>query len=613
MKNKMNDIPGKTSSSITNTFSFEEVINIFSGIDKKIISLHQCSSEDFLGLNRQFKEFHSESNTISDNAQKVLDVITQDKTLEALRNLQILKEQLKNQIQHVELFLSNTGSTIYGTISGIERILFSLRNLRQNLTTIKFLITNLKLDASYDSIPDSRAESDISDMYAIIDSIIKEIHKKENIFLDIKKTLITNQDKLSLLSEQNSPALDEGFKNITKKIVKLVDIRQSALLAIPRLKSITKDCRENVSQIITNLQYHDIIKQKIDHIQLTHRNLINELDSIKEKDGESVMRHNHAKIFLKIRDIAGLQAAQLIHANKSYQNAIREITTSLKDTGESMSGISQLCSQFVSQPELFEVLDESDLQFKLENLSEQANTDIGHIEALSESTTGALQKLTRIKKDYPSLQKSGKTLINDIKRIINRFQKANNNNDDHNISQINLLIEESASIIHEISEGIENENTNLFSVHKTQSSFIAGRTGYLNKLYTTTYGLLSARRKSISDQLSKLQENIRDGSNITQSIRKSIDQVKYYDYFEEVIEEIICELNNINYKLKLIDSKNEEASADKTLSQLKKHYTMESEHRIHENYSNKNGYIEAADPINIEDGQTEDEDNLELF
>jgi hypothetical protein len=599
-------------STITTTFTFDDVINIFSDIDEKIISLHQCSSEDFLGLNKQFREFHNESKVISDNAQKVLDLITQDKTLEALRNLQILKEQLKTQIEKLDLFISNTNNIISGTIAGIERILFALRNLRQNLTTIKFLITNLNLEASYNKSSDDNTESAITDLFSSKVSIIKDIHATEQVFMDIKNILNDNQNKLSLLSGQNSYALEKSFISITKKINKLLEIRQSALKAIPRLKEITEESRGNVSQIITNLQYHDIIKQKIEHIQLTHRNLVHELDKISKEDGSTVLRHNHAKFFLKLRDIAGLQAAQLIHANKSYQNAIREITNSLKDTGESMTKISQLCNQFVSRPELFEILQEKDLQLQLEKLSDQVNTDKDHIEELSGSTIIALQKLRKVKDFYPSLHESIKMIISDVRSMTGRFKKIDHK-ENNNVGQIDLLINESDELIRNTCEEIDRESKNLFSLHKTQSSFIAGRTGYLNKLYSTTDELLSSREKSISEQLGTLHGHIKEGSNITQSIRNSIDQVKYYDFFEKVIEEIIYELNNINYKLKSIDSQDEDLSKEKNLAYLKNHYTMESEHRIHDSFSRITDNGNNTQPISIDLNEQEDEDNLELF
>jgi hypothetical protein len=600
-----------TSSSLFNAFSFDEIINIFNEIDKNIISLHQCSSDDFLGLNKQFRKLHAESKTISDNAQNVLDVITRDKTLEALRNLKILKEQLKNQICHVELFLQNNAAFINTGISDFESALLSLRNLRQNLMTNKFLLANLKLEASCKNIHGQENERGINDVYASTENIIAGIHENEKILLELKKILVDHQNKMADLSSENCTALESCFKSITNKINELVDIRQNALMAIPRLKQMTEDSSANVSQIITNLQYHDIIKQKMDHIQLTHQNLINELGDLGKKDqpGE---KHLHAKIFLKIRDIAGLQAAQLIHANKAYQNAIKEIITSLTGTGERMAEISQLCNQFVSKPELFEVLNEKELQLHLEKLSEQVYRDKNYIKELSGSVGGALQKIQDVEDGHLVLSVSITTLSENIKIIIERFQAINKNETQQGIDEIKTLISESEHLILVFGETVKNLNGNLHSINEIQSTFIEGRSGYLDKLYKITDDLLCARSKNISDKLITLQSNIREGSEITCSIRKSIDDVKYYDFFENVIEEIIDELNNINFKLRFIDAESRLCGRDENLAQLKTRYTMDSEHKIHDSYASKSSSAIAITSINIDENNGED-DNIELF
>lgn len=66
-----------------------------------------------------------------------------------------------------------------------------------------------------------------------------------------------------------------------------------------------------------------------------------------------------------------------------------------------MAGISQLCNQFMSQPELFEVLHEKDLQLKFEKPSEQINNDREQIEELSVSTISAPGKLKEEKRTTP--------------------------------------------------------------------------------------------------------------------------------------------------------------------------------------------------------------------
>ena len=57
------------------TYTIEEISGLFSKIDEKIISLHDCSSEDFYNLNKDFKYYHDIANRISENASFLFDFI----------------------------------------------------------------------------------------------------------------------------------------------------------------------------------------------------------------------------------------------------------------------------------------------------------------------------------------------------------------------------------------------------------------------------------------------------------------------------------------------------------------------------------------------------------
>ena len=83
-------------------------------------------------------------------------------------------------------------------------------------------------------------------------------------------------------------------------------------------------------------------------------------------------------------------------------------------------------------------------------------------------------------------------------------------------------------------------------------------------------------------------------------IKSSLQKVKYYDFFEKIIEEIIFELNNVYTKLRTNDSSNKTAQTS-NIDQLKQNYTVKSQHKIHDTYINTNG-----DDVEFFDEQDED-------
>jgi len=65
-------------SALLNAYSIQEITTIFGEIDEKILSLHSCSSEDFLTLNAYFKKYYSDSKTISNNASNLFNILTNE-------------------------------------------------------------------------------------------------------------------------------------------------------------------------------------------------------------------------------------------------------------------------------------------------------------------------------------------------------------------------------------------------------------------------------------------------------------------------------------------------------------------------------------------------------
>lgn len=109
----------------------------------------------------------------------------------------------------------------------------------------------------------------------------------------------------------------------------------------------------------------------------------------------------------------------------------------------------------------------------------------------------------------------------------------------------------------------------------------------------------------ISNTLARFR-NLSDGILI--DIHQAIKEIKYYEFFEKNIEEIISQLNDLNDTINLnITRKYDEKTAK--INKFKKIYTTSSEHEIHELYV-KNGMDKSKD---YHDKANNEDENLELF
>ena len=134
---------------------------------------------------------------------------------------------------------------------------------------------------------------------------------------------------------------------------------------LPSLKTLTDQISESIANIITNLQYHDIIRQKIEHVQSSHRGLLQNLT-----DFDPSNEAQHIDYLSRIRDLANIQAALLVRANKEYQRAIELITEKFRSISEDMANISMLCTELTQAQFNQDEIHFSDLCQKLDSILE---------------------------------------------------------------------------------------------------------------------------------------------------------------------------------------------------------------------------------------------------
>jgi hypothetical protein len=135
---------------------------------------------------------------------------------------------------------------------------------------------------------------------------------------------------------------------------------------------------------------------------------------------------------------------------------------------------------------------------------------------------------------------------------------------------------------------------------------------HLSEFSNLSENIISFLKDSNQIVYRTIEENQILSRQVSNDIKSSLEQIKYYDFFDKTIEEIISQLNEINFKLQNLESPDEEHKKI-NLEHLKAKYTMQSEHVIHETISNDKN-LTQTDLVSIDStGIDEDDDNLELF
>ncbi len=584
--------------------SIKDIILVFSDIDVKITALTECSAEDFLSLNNYLKKFYKDAKVISGHTEQIYDIIAGSEHAKFFEDLICVQDSLNSRINMLK-------NKILKSIRGLEKMLTSLnlvfvplKNFNLNILTLNFLLVNLKLNVAYS---DNEKLSGVAEQ---VDWITAEINKLKMILPKISESLLLvknvtrlSSGKLIEIRKKNILDIDRVTGQINDSVVLLKEKQTDAAKKMPELTKRTQSYFDSVNKIIMSLQYHDIIRQKMEHVQETHKNIIKELSALNmrtDADGKIDLSEN-AQQFLQIRDIAGVQVAQLINTNKEYQKAFAVIMRKFWDISEDMSVISQLSNEFVGDNDITDSY-YKDVQDRLRGTTTVlkrligANEDFGNeIDIISNTIEEKQSRVREIKDCYTGINDKIEEIVGSLGGVHNLDRITGE------ISQLVDTISENLNDVVLFFNQAQNISKKLLDINREDSDNDISQ--HLRELSNKISSLLN----SIEDHNQKIEAILTNNSklslNLSSEIKSSVEQVKYYDFFEKIMLEIVTALNTIYAKLDnetLSMLKNNKAE---NLKSLEERYTMESERVVHQ----------KALGQEVEEAAADDDNDVEFF
>lgn len=561
----------------------------FSSIHHKVMELTTVSNDDFSALNKIMKNHHKTTHEITRSTTSILEriqALEQNEILLKLRSsANITRKHLGEGQENIKSYLHQ----IQQLNLDFKHIFIPILNFKQNVSTLKFLLTNLKLNQGlvnkegHNSTVDliEKLNKKIEHIQAEIPTIAKDVELLKAFYKEANEKAQKINNQLFPELEIEIDQLDGNISFLEKGIKKADSLK-------PTIEQQNQESFQNLNQVITNLQYHDIIRQKIEHIQDTHKSILDDLNNLEQEKNIIKKGLEYVK---QIPGITEIQAGQLILTNKEYQNAIENISKKLIETANTLENVNRL-------------------SYSIFNGSE--NKKIAKL--LNKGTTQLCNKAKVITESIEQLASTNKDLKDYIKTHGNHYQKLESIEDDISsiINEINKKLSSDneiktitgklVSLLNDINESRNNigkiiaahQNNNLPDIIKKageQQKNIENQT-----VSESSVKNLIEEFEEINNQIAK---NCEAFNQLDGQLKSTLENIKYYDFYEHEVEEIINHLNII-YKKILPFSEDQTAPGD-LLTTMEKAYTMQSQRQIH---GGKEDEDEKAE---------DDDDNLELF
>lgn len=595
-------------------YSIQEITAIFTDIDDRIMAMHDSSSKDFQMFNQQLRDFNTIAKQLSQNLQAIFDVTGKSGTNNEFSEFVKHYEELYDNISTTYTVLENIRDSGEQMLTYLQKIPLTIKNFSQDLMTLKFTLANIKLNFSGILFTN---EDETAGILADVEKLTVQI--KEDLPGLFKNTRSSND----LIEELKTVILDQSFYRIThsetilkqiyESIQELLTKNEQIGKSLPDIQSYIEKSFNSLDKIVTKIQYHDIIRQKMEHIQTTHQKLIHELSSLSENKEQQIVLFKQAKYVSQIPYIAEIQIAQLVYTNKEYQNAIEAITQTFNEIKKHMSASSEL-TQKLSQGKAF----------ALENNYEKAKKELN-------KTAEVIYKL---KKSYLDIIRIAETTdkrladlgehLGILKELDSKLQKlsANLSNEiytnlqDKDLAKIGLEIK---NLTGDLNSNIRNcelyyNYANQFNEsikEKLQSIKDREDIALAQKLCEHAYNVLEQVSATNKKAHERLHENTELSRSAHEKLKNTLDKMNYYDFFEQGMEDVIFELNNIYENLHQKQPDLSNLDKQEKLRRIKDFYTTKSERNVHDDILS--GKDDKQTPQEKSENEDEDDDNIELF
>ncbi len=481
-----------------------------------------------------------------------------------------------------------------------------LSNMCANTDKVSLLLNVIALNIAIES--NRTAES--REMFMVFVTEVKDIseqisHVSKELYYDSKfireKQLQYQQDISGHLCQ---------LQNLTRKADKVVNqsvetienIMEKSLEALGRASDCSNDINSMVSSIVMGMQFHDIVRQQIEHVVIAIEEAIRLYTTFEADTGDS-----EQKVMNQIYSILMIQNAQI-------KSTIGEIDTVYKNILNAFQGIEAKVAELLScvsystsersgeddDGDLFSILlsgfanlnkllgDAYHLKRSMNEVAEEAST----------ATEGLLKHVDHVQRISLDLHRKALNAIikaahlGDMGRALEVFAH-----------EVTTASNESNTFADKVVDHIESIAT-LTSQMLTTSD-IKDNDETLNLSHTTSVDRIST---SYDDFL----ENTTTTRNMSTALEQSITEAKSsLSFISEFSDALKIQLNTSEEILSKINMKNEFSPVMTDITDTSDRYTMESERLVHLSLF---GDTDSEGDVEVKEDTPEEADvDIELF
>ncbi len=302
----------------------QECLNRLRAAVEALTHLTSGSEGDFLAIGERLRDFFSRTKEVSNLSASITKKMVGAEVTEAMEGLQGIFDRIGR-------LDGESGRGRDALISILER----LTRVRNQLQGFEKTVRNLHVLCNFIKIESARCGREETGFETLADDVkqlAEHIESQSNLLLDQSAVLTTLIGRtLEKFRHFESHQHQQAGHILSDAVTNLAAIREKHGHSSEALKTFSSrwdELSRNIAGVVSSMQFHDITRQRIEHVQdalseLTKQHPVSESDKNANKR-RKIGRINDENSAL-VADTCELQAAQLRHARDELVSAVRTI------------------------------------------------------------------------------------------------------------------------------------------------------------------------------------------------------------------------------------------------------------------------------------------------
>lgn len=328
----------KTSSADHLAF-YKKSREILSSMERKLSGVVGARENDFLALGAGLNEFHGQSLELADLATEMAGLTSGEAMTGSLDKL---SEELGRMTDLCELSGSEQ------SIAELDAVNSIIDELEAIIVEFGRIVKKLSMLGISTRIESARLGSKGIGFSTLAD----DVEKLANNIVNYSGQIVENAKALSgyvdmassrtrgIIGTQKACSLNI-FENLNSNIESLSRMTSHSSDLSKRISEKTKNISDNISQAVLSMQFHDIVRQQVEHVEQAVHDMKDILDEKKDAFSQASLDSESIETVAWAGDVLQLQCSQLDHSRDRFVEAVESMLQNLQGISENILDISE--------------------------------------------------------------------------------------------------------------------------------------------------------------------------------------------------------------------------------------------------------------------------------